>query len=118
MRAHLTDPDLSPAAVAVRHHISVRHLHRILNREGIRFGEWVRRRRLEGARRDLIDHARAGTPVAAVARSWGFTDAAHFSKAFRAAYGMSPREWRAACDRAVPPTDRGQQCRGSIHGSR
>ncbi|MFI2270975.1 AraC family transcriptional regulator [Catenuloplanes sp. NPDC020197] len=33
--------------------------------------------------------------VAAVARRWGLTDAAHYSKAFRAAYGLSPREWRA-----------------------
>jgi AraC-like DNA-binding protein len=96
MGAHLADPELSPAAVAARHHISVRYLHRLLHRESIRFGEWVRRSRLEGTRRDLINVGLAGTPVAAVARRWGFTDAAHFSKTFRAAYGMSPREWRAA----------------------
>ncbi|WP_433796589.1 helix-turn-helix domain-containing protein [Actinoplanes sp. CA-252034] len=92
MRAHLADPGLSPALVAARHHISVRYLHRILQRENIRFGEWVRHRRLEGARSDL---ARSSTPVAAVARRRGFADAAHFSKSFRAAYGLSPRQWRA-----------------------
>ena len=94
MRAHLADPELSPASVAARHHISVRYLHRILQRESIRFGDWVRRSRLEGTRRDLIDDGRGHLPVAAIARRWGFTDAAHFSKAFRGAYGMSPREWR------------------------
>jgi AraC-like DNA-binding protein len=103
MRAHLTDPDLSPAAVAARHHISVRYLHRILQRENIRFGEWIRRSRLEGTRRDLINLAPTGTPVAAVARRWGFTDAAHFSKTFRTAYGLSPREWRAFHHRTGPP---------------
>ncbi|WP_229075035.1 helix-turn-helix domain-containing protein [Actinoplanes sp. DH11] len=101
MRAHLADPELSPAAVAARHHISVRYLHRILQRESIRFGEWVRHHRLEGTRRDLVNDGRAGTPVAAVARRWGFTDAAHFSKAFRTAYGMSPRQWRATSDPAA-----------------
>ena len=110
MRVHLADPELSPAAVAARHHISVRYLHRVLHRESIRFGEWVRRSRLEGTRRDLINSVRAGTPVAAVARRWGFTDAAHFSKAFRTAYGLSPREWRAAHHRAVPPTGPLQRC--------
>jgi AraC-like DNA-binding protein len=92
MRTHLADPDLSPAAVAARHHISVRYLHRILQQEDIRFGDWVRRSRLENARRDL---ARSGEPVAAVGRRWGFADAAHFSRSFRAAYGISPRQWRA-----------------------
>jgi AraC-like DNA-binding protein len=96
MRRHLTDPELFPAAVAARQHISVRYLHRVLQREGIRFGEWVRHRRLEGTRRELTDPGPATTPVATVARRWGFRDAAHFSKAFRTAYGVSPREWRAA----------------------
>jgi AraC-like DNA-binding protein len=71
----------------------VRYLHRILQRESIRFSAWVRRSRLEGTRRDRINH---NTPVAAAARRWGFTDAAHFSKAFRSAYGTSPRERRTA----------------------
>jgi AraC-like DNA-binding protein len=99
MRSHLTDADLSPAAVAARLHISVRYLHRLLQREDIRFGQWVRRHRLEGARRDLAEPTRIGTPIAAIGRRWGFTTAAHFSKSFRAAYGMSPRQWRDAPSR-------------------
>jgi AraC-like DNA-binding protein len=95
MRSDLADPGLTPATVAARHHISVRYLHRLLQREGIRFGAWVRHQRLEGARLDLINSRLSGTPVAAIARRWGFTDAAHFSKTFRAAYGLSPRDWRA-----------------------
>jgi AraC-like DNA-binding protein len=96
MRAHLGDPHLSPAAVAARQHISVRYLHRVLQREGVRFGEWVRHTRLEAARRDLADAGSGRPPVAAVARRWGFSDPAYFSKAFRSAFGVSPREWRAA----------------------
>ncbi|MBB4693595.1 helix-turn-helix domain-containing protein [Paractinoplanes abujensis] len=96
LRSHLTDAQLSPATVAARHHISVRYLHRILQRENIRFAEWVRHHRLEGARRELTDRTRTNLPIAAIGRRWGFPDATHFSKSFRAAYGMSPRQWRDA----------------------
>jgi AraC-like DNA-binding protein len=110
MRANLTDPQLSPATVAARHHISVRYLYRILQRENIRFGEWLRHTRLEGTRRDLINIGLTGVPVATVARRWGFTDAAHFSKAFRAAYGTSPREWRAVHQGPPAELPGSQQC--------
>ncbi|MGW0964073.1 AraC family transcriptional regulator [Streptomyces gelaticus] len=33
--------------------------------------------------------------MAAVAQRWGFVSPSHFSRAFRATYGMSPREWQA-----------------------
>ncbi|MCX4767208.1 helix-turn-helix domain-containing protein [Streptomyces sp. NBC_01275] len=36
-----------------------------------------------------------GLTVAAVAQRWGFTSPSHFSRAFRDAHGMSPREWQA-----------------------
>lgn len=29
-----------------------------------------------------------------MALKWGFADSTHFSRRFRDAYGMSPREWR------------------------
>ncbi|THA40311.1 helix-turn-helix domain-containing protein [Streptomyces sp. A1547] len=35
-----------------------------------------------------------GTPVHAVGARWGFADAAAFSRTFRAAYGISPRDHR------------------------
>ncbi|WP_433826001.1 helix-turn-helix domain-containing protein [Actinoplanes sp. CA-015351] len=95
IRQHLSDPDLSPVAVAARQHISVRYLHRVLQGEGVRFGDWVRHRRLEGTRRDLADPALRAATVASIARRWGLRDAAHFSKAFRTRYGLTPRDWRA-----------------------
>jgi transcriptional regulator GlxA family with amidase domain len=33
-------------------------------------------------------------PVAAIAARWGFSSAADFSRAFRAAHGMPPAEYR------------------------
>jgi AraC-like DNA-binding protein len=39
----------------------------------------------------------AARPVKAIAARWGFTSAAHFSQAFRRAYGFSPGEFRRQC---------------------
>lgn len=95
LRAHLTDPDLTPATVAAAHHISPRYLYQILRGCGVRFGEWVRQNRLDGARRDLTDPAHRTATISAISRRWAFTDSTHFSKAFKQEYGLSPRDWRA-----------------------
>ncbi|MDX2681609.1 AraC family transcriptional regulator [Streptomyces sp. NY05-11A] len=39
-------------------------------------------------------NGRGSRTIAAVAGRWGFLSAAHFSRVFRSAYGLSPREWR------------------------
>jgi AraC-like DNA-binding protein len=95
LRTHLTDPELTPTAVAEAHHISLRYLYRILGRCGVRFGEWVRQNRLEGAQKDLTRPACQSQTISTISHRWGFTDSTHFSKAFKQEYGMSPREWRA-----------------------
>lgn len=91
---HLTDEDLSPETIAGAHHISARYLHRLFQDEGTTVGRWIQRRRLEECRRDLMIRVRGGRTIAAVANRWGFMSATHFSRVFRAAYGMSPSEWR------------------------
>ncbi|MEW9516154.1 AraC family transcriptional regulator [Streptomyces tubercidicus] len=52
--------------------------------------------RLEHARRDLADPAQHATPIHAIAARWGFPRAADFTRAFRAAYGSPPRDYRHA----------------------
>lgn len=103
---HLTDEDLSPETIAGAHHISARYLHRLFQDEGTTVGRWIQRRRLEECRRDLMVRARRGQTIAAVANRWGFMSATHFSRVFRAAYGMSPSEWRDTVGRGTP-TGRG-----------
>jgi AraC-like DNA-binding protein len=94
----LFDPELSPSSVAAAHYISVRHLHKLFEAEQSTVSEWIRRRRVERCRRDLLDPARATEPVGAIGMRWGFRDAAHFSRVFRAAYGMPPAEYRTRLD--------------------
>ncbi|WP_030572539.1 AraC-like ligand-binding domain-containing protein [Streptomyces aureocirculatus] len=92
---HLHDPGLSPGAVAAAHHISLSHLHRLFRGEETTVAAWIRARRLERVRRDLADPALGALPIHAVAARWGLVRPADFSRAFRAAYGMPPRDFRA-----------------------
>jgi len=91
---NLGDPGLSPVAVAAAHHLSLRSLHQLFHDEGLTVAGWIRARRMERCRRDLADPALAARPVTAIAARWGFASAADFSRAFRAAHGMPPAEYR------------------------
>jgi AraC-like DNA-binding protein len=93
-RAHLADHELGAAQIAAEHHISVRHLYSILARCGISLGEWVRAHRLEECRKDLAKPGAESLTIAFIAQRWGFGDATNFGRAFKAAYGLSPRDWR------------------------
>jgi len=96
IEAQLPTPDLSPATVAAAHHISVRYLHRLFDDEEQSVAGWIRRRRLDRCRADLLDPSLAGRSVAATAARWGFTSASHFNRLFRNAYGLPPGEYRQA----------------------
>jgi len=94
IRQNLGDAGLSPAAVAAAHHISLRMLHQLFHDEGLTVAGYIRARRLECCRRDLADPALGSRPAAAIAARWGFASAADFSRAFRAAHGLPPAEYR------------------------
>ncbi|MGW0882833.1 helix-turn-helix domain-containing protein [Streptomyces sp. NPDC002671] len=100
---HLGDPGLSPERIATAHHVSVRYLHKIFHFEGVTVTRWIQRQRLDMCRRDLARPAAGPATVAAVAGRWGFVSASHFSRAFRAAYGVCPREWRAGNGTGLTP---------------
>jgi AraC-like DNA-binding protein len=84
--------DVTPAAIAAAHGMSVRSVYRVFEEAGETVSGFVRARRLARARRDLA--AWAG-PVSDIAARWGFSDASHFARAFRAEYGCTPRDYRA-----------------------
>ncbi|GGH44773.1 helix-turn-helix domain-containing protein [Microbacterium album] len=92
---HLDDPELSAAVVARAHYISVRYLQYLFHDEGLTVSGYIRSRRLERCRLDLSDPAQATLSVSQIAQRWGFTDASHFSKVFKAEFGVAPRDYRA-----------------------
>ncbi|MFJ7243647.1 AraC family transcriptional regulator [Kitasatospora sp. NPDC098652] len=96
IRHNLHDPGLTPAVIAAAHHISVSHLHRVFTHEsqGETLAAAIRTQRLGKAHRELADPALRSVPVHVVAARCGIPGAAEFSRAFRNAYGLSPREHR------------------------
>lgn len=94
VRMHLSDPMLSHASVAAHFHLSSRTLDRLFAEEPSTLTAHIRLMRLQAARRELLDPALRVHTIAWLATRWGFADAAHFSRSFKAAFGISPSEER------------------------
>ncbi|MFD0744873.1 helix-turn-helix transcriptional regulator [Phytohabitans flavus] len=94
IRQHQRDRDLSAARLAAAHAVSERTVYAAFAQHGEHLAEWVMRGRLEGARTELARIPSSAGSVGKVAHTWGFKDARHFARRFRAAYGVSPREWQ------------------------
>ena len=56
-------------------------------------GSWIRDQRLAAAREDLAN-ASDKRSIGEIAYARGFADQAQFSRAFRARYGITPKEAR------------------------
>ncbi|MEC3917830.1 helix-turn-helix domain-containing protein [Nocardia sp. CDC160] len=91
---HLADPTLSPGEIAAAVNISTRYLHKLFQAEHESVALYIRRRRLECVRAQLVDHRLAHLSIATLVHRNGFGDISGFNRAFRAAYGVSPGEMR------------------------
>jgi AraC-like DNA-binding protein len=91
---HAGDRDLTPERIARAHNVSVRKLYTAWSGNAESLANHVIAQRLELARGMLSATGSRSRTIAAVARDCGFVDTPHFSRRFRNAYGMSPREWR------------------------
>jgi AraC-like DNA-binding protein len=96
------DRELSPEMIASAQHISVRYLHALFERQGDTVGRHIRYQRLERIRRDLTDRDLAHLPAYVIAARQGIANPSHFSKLFRAEFGMSPSEFRQEAAGYVP----------------
>jgi len=86
---NLDDPRLYASTIAAAHGISVRTLQKLFSDEGTTVSSWIRERRLRACYRALSNAQRSET-VTEVAFRWGFNDAAHFSRRFKQAFGVTP----------------------------
>jgi AraC-like DNA-binding protein len=96
LRQHLRDSSLTPQRVAAANQISVRQLYKLWSTEETSLNDWVLRERLEAARTELATPGLLHLTIEVIARRCAFSDASHFSRRFRQAYGMTPREWRVS----------------------
>ena len=95
IRRHLADAKLTPAAIACELGMSTRNLARVFANHGSTIERAIWSERLAAARRDLLDPRLSDYSVTAIAFSWAFNDAAHFSRSFSRAYGQPPSVYRA-----------------------
>jgi AraC-like DNA-binding protein len=94
----LAHPELAPGLLAQELHVSVRTLSRAFATTAEPAAAYIRRRRLEEARRDLA----AGRTVSEVAARWQFADTSHFVRAFRKRYDRTPAQYSRSLRRWVP----------------
>ena len=90
---HLSDPKLSPAFVAGQLGVSVRHIHGLFEATEKSFSQTVTAFRLE-ASRGLLTTA-PHQSISNIAFACGFESLATFYRAFRAAHGIKPGDFRA-----------------------
>ena len=90
---HLSNPNLSPAFIADRLGVSVRHMHELFETTEKSFSQTVTAVRLEASRR-LLTYAPQQS-ISDVAFACGFESLATFYRAFRAAQGTTPGDFRA-----------------------
>jgi len=90
----LNNADLTLALVSTQQHVSSRYLQKLFEDAGTSFTSYLRDRRLERCRADLMSPAHRGLSISEICFRWGFNDAAHFSRTFRARFGMTPRACR------------------------
>lgn len=94
VRTHLQNPGLNVALISGQLKSSASTLHRTWASEACSLSDYIWAQRLEHAKRDLCDPSLAKRSVSEIAFSWGFNDAAHFSRAFKARFACTPREMR------------------------
>lgn len=89
----LGQPLLSPNWLAQELGVSVRNLYRAFE-EGDSICQSIMRARLERSAADLSSPMLQRASITDIAYRWGFTDSAHFSRAFRKRFACTPKDYR------------------------
>jgi len=94
VQRHLDDPGLSIDRIAERMECTKRYLHKVFSDEGQTLNQYIWAQRLERCRDDLGRAELADRSITQIAFACGFSNAAHFSRSFRARFGQTPRTYR------------------------
>ena len=101
---NLSDPKLDVEMIARATSLSPRYIYQLFEDESVTLMKKVWNNRLENCRRELELSSLRNRTIGEIAYSWGFSDVAHFSRAFRDRFKQSPREYRKAtllCQQAL-----------------
>jgi len=98
----LQDTDLSVESVARGCGMSPRSVHRAFSAEPAgSVSNYIWQRRLAQCATALKSPAEADRSITDIALSWGFSNASHFSRVFKAGFGISPRDFKANAARRL-----------------
>ncbi|WP_063683990.1 helix-turn-helix domain-containing protein [Bradyrhizobium stylosanthis] len=95
IEASLGSDDLSASSIATRFGLSRASLYRLFAPVG-GIADYIRSRRLHRAFFDLANSDARNLRISEVARRWQLGTDAHFTRSFKAAYGITPRAAREA----------------------
>lgn len=93
VKSRLAQPELNPEEIAGAMGLSRSALYRLFKESG-GIALYIREQRLRRCFADLVSQRGGAVQVAEIAWRWGFTDAAHFSRLFKARFGCAPSEAR------------------------
>ena len=91
---HLQDHRLSPDFIAEAEGIGTRYLHKLFKVEGLSVSRYIQQKRLELCARVLADPLQMKLSTLDIALNAGLNDVSHFHRCFKAAYGITPRQYR------------------------
>jgi AraC-like DNA-binding protein len=92
--ANLHESDLNAMTIASRNRVTVRYLHKLFEREGITYSEFLLGQRLMRAHSILSNPLHSGRAISAIAFDLGFNDLSYFNRAFRRRYNATPSDVR------------------------
>ncbi len=92
--ANLADGNLAATMVAARNRVTVRYLHKLFEREGLTYSEFVLGQRLARAFRILTNPLHSRRAISTIAFELGFNDLSYFNRSFRRHYNATPSEIR------------------------
>lgn len=90
--ANLQNPQLSAIEIAQANGLSLSQLYRVFQSQRSTVGDYIRQRRLDRIKFELINPASRHLTIAALARKWGFLDTPHFNRVFKAQYKITPQQ--------------------------
>ena len=99
---NIRHPQLNPALVAKHHHISERYQRMLFASTGTTVSRYILDKRLALCREALENESLKDYSITQIAFSYGFNDAAHFSRKFKERYGAPPKEYRDDIVRLSP----------------
>ncbi|MDO8826192.1 MAG: helix-turn-helix domain-containing protein [Methylophaga sp.] len=94
---NLTDTDLNAGVIASAMGLSVRYINNLFSEEDTSLMRYLTQQRLARSRHYLASSVYQHLSITELAMQSGFSNMAHFSRAFHQVYGMPPRDYRHHC---------------------